>query len=287
MIPGKPFDPATGTSRRPTPEEFAHLRKWIDPDEKFINITNITELTNVNEQLEQFVELYISNIVSRVIAQLLGAYGDGFVTLEATADGYLKVNIEGGSITIGSIAAGTNTIGKVGLVAGVAEIGKLAAGTASIGKVILEAGVAEIGKLAAGTASIGKVILEAGTAEIGKLAAGTALIGKIQIEGTSRTVLKATINFNTIATHSIVAVVAGKKIKVCNIMFTVAGETNLTFQSDANAISGAMDFGGTDEPRGMVHHFGNFPLETTSGEAFKIQSNAAIQVSGYVTYFTE
>jgi hypothetical protein len=244
MIPGKPFDPATGTSRRPTPEEFAHLRKWIDPDEKFINITNITELTNVNEQLEQFVELYISNIVSRVIAQLLGAYGDGFVTLEATADGYLKVNIEGGSITIGSIAAGTNTIGKVGLVAGVAEIGKLAAGTASIGKVI-------------------------------------------QIEGTSRTVLKATINFNTIATHSIVAVVAGKKIKVCNIMFTVAGETNLTFQSDANAISGAMDFGGTDEPRGMVHHFGNFPLETTSGEAFKIQSNAAIQVSGYVTYFTE
>jgi hypothetical protein len=287
MKPGKPFNPATETSRRPTPEEFDHLRKWLDPDEKFIGIKNFIELTNVNFQLEQFAELYISNIVTRVIAQLLGAYGDGFVTLEATADGYLKVNIEGGSITIGSIAAGTNTIGKVGLVAGTAEIGKLAAGTASIGKVILEAGTAEIGKLAAGTASIGKVILEAGTAEIGKLAAGTALIGKIQIQGTSQTVLKAKIDFSTIDVHTVVALVAGKKIKICNIMLTVAGETNLVFGSDANAISGAMDFGGTDEPRGMVQHFGNFPLETTAGQAFKISSNAAVQVSGYVTYFTE
>jgi len=199
MKPGKKFDPATETSRRPTPEKFAHLRKWIDVDERFIDITNITDLKNINLQLEQSSKLYVSNVISRVIAQLLGAYGDGFVTLEATAAGELKVSLM----------------------------------------------------------------------------------------GTGQTVLQAKIDFNTASTHEIVALVAGKKIKVCNIMLTVAGETNLTFQSDATALSGALDFGGTDEPRGMVHSFGNFPLVTLVNEAFKITSSGAVQVSGYVTYFTE
>ncbi|GAG83594.1 unnamed protein product [marine sediment metagenome] len=70
-------------------------------------------------------------------------------------------------------------------------------------------------------------------------------------------------------------------------MFTVAGDTNLTLRGGSTNISGAMDFGGTDEPRGMVHHFGCCPLETPTGEAFRIVSSAGVQVSGYVTYFTE
>jgi hypothetical protein len=221
MIPGKKFNPATETSRRPTPEKFAHLRKWFDVEEKHYGITNITDLQNVDLLLEQFGELYVSNVVHHVIAQLLGAYAGGFVTLQATAAGELKVQLAAGSSDIGSLAAGTN------------------------------------------------------------------LIGKVEIAGTSRTVLKAKIDFSTIATHSIVALVASKQIKICNIMLTVAGETNLTFKSGTTAISGALDFGGTDEPRGMVHHFGDFPLQTTIGEAFQIQSTAAVQVSGYVTYYTE
>jgi len=71
-------------------------------------------------------------------------------------------------------------------------------------------------------------------------------------------------------------------------MLTVGGQTNLKFQSDATELTGAMDFGGTDEPRGMVHSFGDAPLETIVNEAFKITSSGVgIQVSGYVTYFTE
>ncbi|GAG82518.1 unnamed protein product, partial [marine sediment metagenome] len=100
MIPGKKYDPGTFTSRRPTPEKFEHLRKWIVVDEKFIDITNITELKNINVQLEQSSKLYVSNVISRVIAQLLGAYGDGFVTLEATADGALKVSIVNDAPTV-------------------------------------------------------------------------------------------------------------------------------------------------------------------------------------------
>lgn len=199
MKPGKKYDPATKTSRRPTPEKFEHLRKWIDVDEKFIDITNITQLVDVNVQLEQSAKLYVSNVISRVIAQLIGKHADGFVTIEATGDGRLKVDT--------------------------------------------------------------------------RAAAGA--------------ILQAKIDFNTAATHSIIALVAGEKIKIKNIMLTVAGETNLTFQSDATALTGALDFGGTDEPRGMVHNFGDAPLETIVNEAFKITSSGAVQVSGYVTYFTE
>jgi len=199
MIPGKKFNPSTETSKRPTPETFEHLRKWIDVDEKFIDITNITQLPDINVQLEQSSKLYVSNVISRVIAQLIGKYGDGFVTIEGTADGRLKVD---------------------------------------------------------------------------------ALSGR-------PTVLQAKIDESTAATHEIIPAVTAKKIKITNIMLTVAGETNLTFQSDANELSGAMDFGGTDEPRGMVHNFGDCPLETVAGEAFKIKSSGAVQVSGYITYFTE
>jgi len=199
MIPGKKFNPATQTSRRPTPEKFEHLRKWIDVDTKFIDITNITNLKNINLQLEQTSILYASNVISRVIAQLLGATPQGFVTLEGTLDGALKV----------------------------------------------------------------------------------------APMGTGQAVLKAKIDFATAATHEIIAAVTDKKIKIANIMLTVAGETNLTFKSAATAISGALDFGGTDEPRGMVHSLGDYPLCTETGEAFQITSSGAVQVSGYITYFTE
>lgn len=199
MIPGKPYNPATKTSRRPTPEEFAHLRKWIAVDEKFIDITNITELIDINVQLEQSAKLYVSNVIQRVIAQLLGKYGDGFVTLEATSDGRLKVD------TRDAIP----------------------------------------------------------------------------------TVLQIAIDESTAATHEIIPAVTGKKICITNLMFTVAGETNITLQSDANVLSGPLDLGGTDEPRGMVHSFGDNPLKTVAGEAFKITSSGAVQLSGYVTYFTE
>lgn len=236
--------PGTGTTRRRiTPTAFAHLRRWIEEVKRDIKITSITEMTNINQQLEQNAELYVSNIISRVIAQLIGAYGDGFVTLKATEDGELKVQVAAGVAAIGSLAAGSEVIGKVGL--------------------------------------------DAGTKEIGKLAAGTALIGKVQVAGTSRTVLQAAISFAAAANNCIVALVAGKKIKIVNIMFTVAGEINITLRSGTTPLSGALDFGATDEPRGMVHHFGDFPLETAAGESFCILCSTAVQVSGYVTYFTE
>ena len=199
MIPGKPFNPATETSRRPTPEVFAHLRRWVEPVKRDVKITNITEMTNINEQLEQNAALYVDNIISRVIAQLIGKYGDGFVTIEATEAGALKV------------------------------------------------------------ANVGFD--------------GTVLQEDVVVAGAGHT--------------EIVAAVAGKKIKIVNMAFTVDAEVNITFESATTAISGAMDFGATNEPRGMVQHFGDFPMETVAGEAFQILTVGAGKVNGYVTYFTE
>lgn len=199
MISPGIYYPGTKTNKRPTPVEFIHLRKWIPVDERFIDLTNIEQLVDVNLQLEQSSRLYVSNVIQRVIAQLLGKYGDGFVTLEATEDGRLKVDALGNLPTI----------------------------------------------------------------------------------------LRAVIDENTAATHEIIPAVVAYKIKIKNIMLTVAGETLITFQSDTTVLSGPLNFGGTDEPRGMVHNFGDAPLETVSGEAFKITLSAAVQLSGYVTYYTE
>ncbi|MBA7495074.1 hypothetical protein ES702_05653 [subsurface metagenome] len=219
------YIPGTETTRRrPTPTEFEHLRRWLAVDEKYIDITNITNLKNINQQLEMTSKLFVSNVISRVIAQLLGAYGDGFVTLEGTAAGELKVKLT-----------------------------------------------------AADIASL--IAIE--------LAAGTNLIGKVEIAGTSRTVLYAKIDFSTDGNHEIVAAVSGDRICIQTIMFTVAGETNITLKTSTTAMTGALDFGGTDEPRGMTHNLGDFPLKTVAGQSFQISSSIAVQVSGFITYFLE
>lgn len=194
------YQPGTETTRRrPTPEKYVHLRKWVEEEKRSTKITSITEMTNINQQLEQNAELYVSNIIERVIAQLIGKYGDGFVTLEATEDGHLIV----------------------------------------------------------------------------------------QNEREAMAVTSAKIDFATAASHTIVAGQAGKKIKITSLIFTVGGETNLTLKSGSTALTGPMDFGGTDEPRGMVCTQGFLPYELAEGEAFVITSSSAVQVSGCVNGYIE
>ena len=101
------------------------------------------------------------------------------------------------------------------------------------------------------------------------------------------TIRRAKIKFSGAETSDIVAAVAGQKISVCNIALTVGGETDLTWKSAATAISGAMALGGTNEPRGMTHGLGDYPLQTTAGEALNLTSGTAVQVSGYITYYLE
>jgi len=193
------WNPGTETSRRPTPEKFEHLRKWIAVIEHNIGLTTITEITNINQQLEQSAKLFINNVISRTISQMVVAYGDGFVTLQGTEDGHLIV----------------------------------------------------------------------------------------QNEREAKNVTSAVINFATSGNHTIVTGVAGSVIKITKLMFTVGGETNITFYGGAVALTGPMDFGGTDEPRGIVDTQGFLPYEVAEGESFIMNSSGAVQVSGYLTGYLD
>lgn len=194
------FDPATHTAKAPIPTTFEHLLKYVTRVEQYISLHSQEDIININNQLDQTTNLMISNIIQRVIAQIIGQTAAGFVTIKGSDDGALHVHVTGS-------------------------------------------------------------------------------------EGSSQDVKYARISENTAASNVIIAAVTGKRLCICNLTFTVADEINITLQTNGSPISGAMDFGGPDEPRGMVAHLGDYPIKTLVGEAFKILMSAAVQVSGYCTYY--
>ena len=111
--------------------------------------------------------------------------------------------------------------------------------------------------------------------------------GGIKDSGTSKTILTAKIDSAAGGDIAVVAADANYKIKVVTITFTVAGETNITLKHAATAYTGAMDFGGTTEPKGWTMNWWPFPLETALNEAFNVNSSAAVQVSGLIQYYKE
>lgn len=258
MIPGKPFDPATLTSRRPTPEKFAHLKKWIEPIVRNIPLTSITEITNINQQLEHSATLFISNIINRVIAQIAGKYGEGFVTIEGTEAGALHVSVQdiaAAATQPSSVADGENVV-----------LGALA-------DAIVAAGAA--GSLSAKLRRVTQGLEDLKTGIEAKNA------------GTSKTMITAAIDDSDGGNVLTIVANATKKHKITTIVLTVGGDTDIAIFRGATPLSGPLQFGGTDEPRGMVANHGNYPLETAANEAFNITSSAAVQVSGYVIYYTE
>jgi len=196
------FNPGTNTARAPLPVNFKHLLGFAAQLTQFLNIHNQAQLTNVNQLLSQTLNLQVSNMIQRVIAQVIGEYGEGFVTIKGTEGGALHVSVQ-------------------------------------------------------------------------------------DMPSTAKTIKRAAISESTIANNEIVAAVVGKQLCIVNLMFTVAGESDIYLNSDANHMSGPLDFGATSEPRGFVSNHGDFPLKTISGEGFFIESDSTEQISGYVTYYEE
>ncbi|MBA7496286.1 hypothetical protein ES702_06885 [subsurface metagenome] len=264
----QPFQVSTGSSRRPTPLAYEHLRKYAELVKQYLRITNQSSLVNVNELLNLTGNLYVSNEVSRVIAQIIGQTALGFVTIKGTDDGALHVYPMGG-VTPGyydvKIADGDDaTLGAIAdaIVAAGAE------GTIS----------AKLRRLTQGLEDLKTTV---------SLAAGTNLIGKVQLAGMAITPLKAKIDINTAATHDIIAAVSAKKHYITTIVLTTGGQTNLILRDESAPFTGGMDFGGTDEPRGMVSNHPLVPLVCTTNEKFQIVSSGAVQVSGYVLYYDQ
>ncbi|MBA7700028.1 hypothetical protein ES703_108734 [subsurface metagenome] len=90
-----PFRVRTGSSRRPTPKEFAHLRKWAAPDEKFLRLTSNEEITNLAQQFDETDVFNVSNIFQRALSFIFGQTDLGPRIIEATLDGALHVAIDG------------------------------------------------------------------------------------------------------------------------------------------------------------------------------------------------
>jgi hypothetical protein len=73
---------------------------------------------------------------------------------------------------------------------------------------------------------------------------------------------------------------------IATIVLTVSGETNITLHFGVFGESGAMDFGGEGEPRGIVIAMGNSPTSCGTG-SFQITSSDAVHVGGFISYFRE
>ncbi len=101
-----------------------------------------------------------------------------------------------------------------------------------------------------------------------------------------RVLRMAGINANTTGTHTIVPGVFGENIYLSHITFTVGGEVNITFYDGSFPMTGPMDFGGADEPRGAVMDHGKSPILCALNESFSIAIDANKQISGYVTYYS-
>jgi len=216
------YDPGTNTSRCPSPTNFEHLLKFITKEENYLGLHSQEDITNINNQLDQTLNLMISNIIQRVIAQVIGQTDKGFVTIKGTNDGALHVYLAETAATLEILAT---------------------------------------------------------------LQAGANLIGKVQIEGPAHTEQRAIISFATVATHDITLAAPTGSYHITSIMFTVDGDVGIILRDESGVISGPMSFGGTNEPRGMAHNFGQIPLLCAAGKKFQMTLDAIIQVSGVVTFY--
>lgn len=141
------FDPGTNTGQAPMATTFEHLLGFAAKLEQYLTIHNQEDIVNINKLLETTLNLQISNIIQRVIAQVIGEHGEGFVTIKGTEDGALHVYVAGSDETEPvhvTIEAGSELIGTVRLDDTVAELVTLNVGTNLIGKVEIEGSSHEV-----------------------------------------------------------------------------------------------------------------------------------------------
>src|SRR3972149_618136 len=95
------------------------------------------------------------------------------------------------------------------------------------------------------------------------------------------------INIQTAGTHVVIPQTPAYRVYIATIVLTVSGETNITFEMVTFGLSGSMDFGGDNEPRGMVIAMGESPMPCGSGGFKIITDGAGIHVGGLMVYYYE
>jgi hypothetical protein len=105
-----------------------------------------------------------------------------------------------------------------------------------------------------------------------------------------KTILRAAISAASSGDNTVVAAVASKKIKVLEVVLIAAGDVDVRFESAAGgtALTGVMslaaDGNGFVAPMATpgLHHF-----ETAAAALLNLELSAAVQVSGWLVYYTE
>ncbi|MDD3474321.1 MAG: hypothetical protein PHP08_00275 [Candidatus Dojkabacteria bacterium] len=97
---------------------------------------------------------------------------------------------------------------------------------------------------------------------------------------------RAVININTSGDNTIIAAPAtsGQRIRIVNLFFIAASAVGVILKSGANNLTGVMSFAGNS---GMGFNGDFNPLQMNANQAFIINLNGNIQVSGFVLYYTE
>ena len=112
-----------------------------------------------------------------------------------------------------------------------------------------------------------------------------ALSGYVRVPaGTNAVVKYAKIAASSSGDNTIVAAVAGKKIRVLSVYYLCAGTVTATWQSGASgtALSGALAH--TAQTGAVLPHNENGWFESASGVLLNLSLNGAISVAGGLSY---
>ena len=205
--------------------------------------------------------------------------GKAFTTLPTAAANNDRVDLsmasQGGAVVAGDDAGtpreiAVNASGQLEVDLAAAQHGDLNVSLDSEA-VVLGAGTAEVGKLAAGVASVGSVV-QSGTHLHDNLS------GAAQVE-----VKFASVDVASSGDNSIVALVAGKEIRVISYVLVASGGANTLFwnSSVGGALSGGM---GLADTGGISAQSQTGLFETVAGEALELNLSAATSVDGHISY---
>jgi hypothetical protein len=107
--------------------------------------------------------------------------------------------------------------------------------------------------------------------------------GVIRVDGTQLTVKRASINISATGDQSVITAVGGKKLRILGIAFSSTVICGVQLKSNATVVVERIAL---DKRAPIVVNMmpSGYIMETTSGEAFKMNTDTAGQLSGVVVY---
>jgi len=170
-----------------------------------------------------------------------------------------------GTVSVNPLPAGNNNIGDVD----VATLPAIPAGDNIIGRTKITEGINVVSITSGINPDSSKKALDVNVVQ-------------------SKTYKTAKIDHGTSGDNTIVAAVAGKKIKVYAVVLVVSGAVNCKWKSGSNDISGDMNFNGKGEGYSQSVSPPAFLLVNTNvNEALILNLSAAVAVDGYVCYWDD